>query len=385
MRELTIAASAVRALMDLAACKGASRKTMAERAQIDPADLQNADNRILFSKYVALMRAGQELCNDPALALHFGESVDASRVCMTHMVGGAENIGDAVMQSNRYAPLTVEVEEDGTGDRFQLRRIAGLLWLVDARRNPNDFPELTESSFARMVCTTRRHLGGVQAIKAVHVTHAEPSYSAEYERIFRVPVVFGSDKNALRFDEALLSSFPFPTPSPYVTSVMRGHAEALLQKLESSKSTRDQVESLLMPLLHDGDVSIATIASKLCFSRQTLFRKLKLDGVTFEQVLDELRYKLALNYISANKASVKETARLVGYSDPASFSRAFKRWTGSSPRMYALRRVSSAGGVELLEHDGHLGIGHERSPQQSRAIVLDHRHDRRLVEPHVDR
>lgn len=351
MRELTIAASAVRALMDLAASRGASRKTLAERSRIDPADLQDADNRILFSKYVALMRAGQELCNDPALALHFGESVDPNNVSMTHMVGGAENIGDAVMQSNRYAPLAVEVEGDGTGDRFQLRRIAGQLWLVDARRNPNDFPELTESSFARMVCTTRRFLGGAQAIKEVHVTHPEPTYSAEYGRIFRVPVVFGSDMNALRFDEALLSSFQFPPPAPYVTNVMKTHADALLQKLESTRSTRDRVESLLMPLLHDGDVSMATIASKLCFSRQTLFRKLKVDGVTYEQVLDELRYKLALNYISANKASVKETARLVGYSDPASFSRAFKRWTGASPRTYVAReRARARTEVTRAEH-----------------------------------
>ena len=83
------------------------------------------------------------------------------------------------------------------------------------------------------------------------------------------------------------------------------------------------------------------IADKLCCSRQTLFRKLKAEGVTFEQVLDELRHKLSLNYLNANKDSVKETARLVGYSDPAAFSRAFKRWTGSSPREYAARGAAS--------------------------------------------
>ena len=79
------------------------------------------------------------------------------------------------------------------------------------------------------------------------------------------------------------------------------------------------------------------IADKLCCSRQTLFRKLKAEGVTFEQVLDELRRKLSLNYLNANKTSVKETARLVGYSDSAAFSRAFKRWTGFSPRVYVSR------------------------------------------------
>jgi AraC-like DNA-binding protein len=342
MRDLTVGAGAVRALLELAVSKGASRATLAERSRLDPAELLDADNRIPFSKYVALMRAGQELCRDPALALHFGEEVDASEVSITHGVGGAMNMGDAMAEGNRYAPLGIEVEADGTGDRFQLRRAEGQLWFVDARRNPNDFPELTESAFARMVCTARRHLGGKQAFTAVHVTHAEPGYRAEYERIFRVPIVFGSDRNALRMDEAVLASFQFPTSSRYVTSVMRGHAEALLQKLERSRSTRDRVEALLLPLLPAGDVRMRIIADTLCVSRQTLFRQLKTEAVTFEQVLDELRHRLALDYLGANRSSVKETARLVGYSDPAAFSRAFKRWTGSSPRAYVSRCVSSA-------------------------------------------
>ena len=123
---------------------------------------------------------------------------------------------------------------------------------------------------------------------------------------------------------------------------MRNHAEALLQRLESSHSMRDRVERTLMPLLHTGDVSMDTIAGELGVSRQKLFRSLRAEGVTFEQVLDELRHELALNHLSANKASVKQTARLVGYSEPAAFSRAFKRWTGASPRMYVSRSVSTA-------------------------------------------
>lgn len=345
MHDLTVAASVVRALMDLAVSKGASRKSLAERSRIDAADLQDADSRVPFAKYVALMRAGQELCNDPALALHFGEEVDPSELSIAHSVGGAESFGDALEQGNRYAPLAVEVEGDGTGARFQLRRFAGRMWLVDVRRNPNDFPELTESTFARMASVTRRLVGDRQAIKAVHVTHAEPAYRAEYERIFRVPVVFGSDRNALQIDEALVSSLPFPSSSRYVTSVLRDHAEALLKKLESSHSTRDRVESLLMPLLNTGGVRMDMIARKLGLSRQTLFRKLRVEGVAYEDVVDDLRRKLALDYLSGGKASVKQTARLVGYSDPAAFSRAFKRWTGSSPRLYRPESATAAAAV----------------------------------------
>jgi AraC-like DNA-binding protein len=86
-------------------------------------------------------------------------------------------------------------------------------------------------------------------------------------------------------------------------------------------------------MLHTGDASRDAIAEKMGLSRQTLFRTLKAEGTTFEKVLDELRHKMALNYLSGKKVSVNETAYLVGFSEPAAFSRAFKRWTGSSPRM----------------------------------------------------
>src|SRR5438105_14762356 len=120
MRDLTVAASGVRALMNLAVSRGASRTTLSDRSGIDEADLQDRDNRVLFSKYVALMRAGQELCNDPALALHFAEAVDVSEISVTCTVGGAETIDGALAQVNRYSRLAVEVEGVGTGDRFRL-------------------------------------------------------------------------------------------------------------------------------------------------------------------------------------------------------------------------------------------------------------------------
>jgi len=49
-------------------------------------------------------------------------------------------------------------------------------------------------------------------------------------------------------------------------------------------------------------------------------------------VLNELRHKLAAQYLSERKLAVNETAYLLGFSDPAAFSRAYKRWTGHSPR-----------------------------------------------------
>ncbi len=74
------------------------------------------------------------------------------------------------------------------------------------------------------------------------------------------------------------------------------------------------------------------VASRMGLSRQTLFRKLKSEGVTFKKVLDSLRRELAIHYFNEEGNSVNEAASLLGFSEPAAFSRAFKRWTGSSPR-----------------------------------------------------
>jgi AraC-like DNA-binding protein len=306
---------------------------LAERSHIGLEELQDQDNRIPFAKYVALMRAGKELCNDPALALHFGEAFDMAELSIVGLLGHAcQTIAEAFAQLNRYERLIADVDGVAAGNRIMLSRSAGQLWLIDTRGDPNDFPELTESSFARMVCASRRMPGEKQFIRAVHVTHAAPAYRAEYDRVFQMPVVFESDKNALLMTDESWQTLKTPLPSRYVFGILSERAEALFKSLESSKSTRGRVESLLVPILHTGDASMETIAGKLAFSRQTIFRKLKAEGTTFQKVLDELRHKMALHYLSGKKVSVNQTAYLVGFSEPAAFSRAFKRWTGSSPR-----------------------------------------------------
>lgn len=86
-----------------------------------------------------------------------------------------------------------------------------------------------------------------------------------------------------------------------------------------------------MAVLPHGEGSMDAVAARLRLGRRTLLRKLKNEGVTFEKVLDELRQKLAHQHLGEGK-NVNETAYLLGFSDPAAFSRAFKRWTGTSPR-----------------------------------------------------
>lgn len=115
--------------------------------------------------------------------------------------------------------------------------------------------------------------------------------------------------------------------------VLSAHAAALLEDLQANQTMRGRVERLIMPLLHKGDtVGKAFVARALGVSGRTLYRRLKAEGVSFEQLLDDLRHRLAVHYLDGRKVSVSEAAYLVGFADASAFSRAFKRWTGASPR-----------------------------------------------------
>jgi AraC-like DNA-binding protein len=318
-------------LLAFAVSRGADRSRLLERSGIDPEALDDLDRRIAFPAYVALMREAKALTGDEALALHFAEVVAIESVSIVGLISQASgSMRDAFIQLNRYVRLIVDVG-DGTRDRFEMVVAGGEPWLVDTRPNPNDFPELTESALAQLAFGPRR-VGVPPFVKTLHVTHAEPSYRAEYERIFAAPVVFEAEWNGFQVERAVVNRDVAPILPRYAFGVLTDRADALLAELDGSESARGRVEDQLMPILHTGDASMTTIASRLGVSRQTLFRQLRAEGVTFERVIDELRHRLAIRYLSGSKVSVNETAYLVGFSDPASFSRAFKRWTGVSPR-----------------------------------------------------
>ncbi len=330
MVELTVGAGIARGLFKFAVAKGADAEALRARSGLDAADLDDQDKRVAMTRYIALMRAAKELSGDAAIALHYGEEVDLSEVSIAGLIMNASaDMREAFVQMNRFGRLAVEVETEAGASRFKHVLENGELWLVDTRSDPESFHELTEVTFARQLCGLRRFLPRPFALE-VHVTHPAPAYAAEYVRVFGCPVVFDARWNAMRTD-ASLQSHKVALQPHYVFGVLSEKAEALVKELENSKSARGKVESQLMLVLHTGDVSMDTIATKLGVSRQTLFRRLKAEDVTFEKVLDDLRHRLALSYLSGRKASVNETAYLIGFSDPAAFSRAFKRWTGKSP------------------------------------------------------
>jgi AraC-like DNA-binding protein len=329
----SVSASYAKTLIEFAASRGARPGALLDCARIAPAALADPDHRIALTDLKSLMRAAAAQCADPAFALHFGESpilYDTTIVGL--IIRSSETMGEAIREFRRYARLVMEVDAADGPDRFALSPDGAGVLLEDRRPDPNDFPEITEATFARFICDALRQFPGRPSFfRAVFVTHAAPGHAAEYERVLKAPTTFGAHRNAVLFDAGLLTA-RLPTANRYTFNIFSAHADSLLKSLNGVRSTKGEVERILASNLHKGDARMATVAAAMRMSAPTLYRKLRKEGARYDALLDALRRRMAVDYLSSGGVSVNETAYLLGFSDPAAFSRAFKRWTGASPR-----------------------------------------------------
>jgi AraC-like DNA-binding protein len=327
--QATVSGGFFSALFAFVVSLGADRAELLACAGVAEADFADQDARIPLAAYKALYRAGEAMTGDPALPLKFPEATRFEQISIVGLIcQAADTMGGALKQLNRFSKLVVEVDGVSDGPRFQLVPRDDGLWLQD-RCAVDDFPELVEAALARFTCEMARHYPDFVFVLAAHLTRPRPAHAAEYEPILRAPVTFGAAWNALKIEPAWLN-LAIQRPNRYAFGMFNGHADALLKSLEDSKTTRGRVEALLIPSLHTGELAMEPIARALGLSRQTLYRRLRAESVSFDQVLDALRRRMAETYLET--LSVNETAYLVGFSETSAFSRAFKRWTGSSPR-----------------------------------------------------
>lgn len=278
---------------------------------------------------IAVMRSAADVCCDPAFALHFGNHVPCEQVSLASpLAQAATTITGAMTLLNRYARLGFDFPALGVNDRFRLEQDMTGVWLHD-RRPPDSWPEITESLFARLARGVRR-VAARDVLRAVYVTYPEPAHRPAYDDVFCVPIHFAGPHNALLLDDSNLQTMLTPAPA-HVTRILAAHADARLAALEEQRTTRGRVGIAVRSLLATGGVNITHVGQMLAMSRQTLYRRLRQEGTTFESVLEGVRQAVAIELLAQRDLSVRDVARRTGFAHPEAFSRAFKRWTGRSP------------------------------------------------------
>lgn len=336
MSQPMMAAGFLTALLDYTVLRGANRADLLAASGLSEAALADQDRRVPVASYQALIEAGIEATGDTALLLrHTLESRLETMSVVGQIVHTSASLAHSIEQLNRYLRLMAEVDIPGGRDRFELAQSGGEVWIVDHAVVEGAAYIALEASFARFISEFRRSFPGQAFALEMEVTYPPPPHAHEYPELFRIPVTFEATRNALRIAPVWLGAdSEFEPGNAYTFGVFTRHADTLLEDLGRQGTIRARIEEKILPDLHRGSLSMDKLARDLGMSRQTLYRRLKEEGASFAQIHDDLRRRMAIDYLTARKVSVNETAYLLGFSEASSFVRAFKRWTGQSPTAY---------------------------------------------------
>lgn len=165
----------------------------------------------------------------------------------------------------------------------------------------------------------------------VQLTRPEPSAPAPYRRVFGENVRYAADRNAIVLAEPDATR-PLPTANADLVRASEKLALERLVRLESAQLSL-RVRREIVEDLQAGGGGQRTVAERLGMSARALQRKLARESTSYQQVLDETRSELALEYLADN-LSQQEIAYMLGFSDSSAFTKAFRRWFGIAPTQY---------------------------------------------------
>jgi AraC-like DNA-binding protein len=165
----------------------------------------------------------------------------------------------------------------------------------------------------------------------VRLTHRQ-ARNADYAELFGDDVEFGAFADDITFSNSIRQS-PVVSADPHLNKLLVSYCEeAICHRPKSKGSFQSTVENAIVPLLPHGKAQAGEIARQLGLSQRTFARRLSLEGLTFSELLENLRSDLANRYLDDGDLPISQIAWLLGYRELSAFSHAFKRWTGKTPR-----------------------------------------------------
>jgi AraC-like DNA-binding protein len=165
----------------------------------------------------------------------------------------------------------------------------------------------------------------------VRFAHHRPA-NAEFSEVFGDTIEFGAGVDEIIFS-ASLKNAPVVSADPHLNRLLISYCEdAISHRAKNRGLFQSRVENAVAPLLPHGKATAGEISRQLGVSPRTFARRLSKEGRTFSSLMTTLRSDLAKRYLADGDLAISQVAWLLGYREVSSFSNAFKRWTGKSPR-----------------------------------------------------
>lgn len=316
-------------LVSLAEEYGASRALLLKEAGVSQKDLDDPEARIEAELFARVVTAAIEKSGQPDLGIRLGSQLKVT----THGVLGyaamtSATLADALTLVTKYVqtrtPMLVASISVKRG--IAVIRIDEAAVLGEIRR------PLLEIAASAVNAVALFLTNGEFKCDSVRFPFEEPEYAEEYRGAFGCPSVFGAEATEIHFSGALLNR-PLLLADEAAQKQAALQCEEELRAIETSDDLGQRIRAQLLKA-SDSLLDLDQISAQLGLSPRTLRRRLQDSGTSFQQVLNRAREDLAGQLLRTTPMTVSEIADRLGYTNQSNFSRAFKGWTGLSPRQF---------------------------------------------------
>lgn len=291
-------------------------------AGLDASALDFAENTIPYAAFGRLFEEAARRTGCEHFGLLVGQAWHLSTMGMVgQMVRHSSTVGAALRAGAVYHHLNSQGGVVFLRERGSIAEWAYAIY----RRGVQGVNQIGDGVLAALVNYMRELCGMNWVPTEVVVAHAPPADASPYRRLFRSPVRFNSEINALRFPAHWLKR-AVPGADPRILRDLQRQASAIPQP-----DLIEKVHRSLRALLLSGAVTGDAVAQTLAMHRRTLNRRLKDHGTTFREVLEDVRFEAACQLLSATQLTLDDIAGALGYAGASPFTRAFRRRAGTTP------------------------------------------------------
>ncbi|PSL48893.1 AraC-like DNA-binding protein [Chitinophaga niastensis] len=273
------------------------------------------------------------LSNDPLFGLHFAESLQPAALGIVgEIIQSSATAGEALTHAAALTHLVTDqcrMELTRTNKTFTVRLIPATDY---GATPPYAFRQLIDLLLVMVIHELDGLLLEKIAPSAVRLAYTVPDLP-EYERVFRCRPSKRAGEYVLVFDIKYWDE-PLLTANYELQNLLLQKVSTLTNTTAQPQTLQLRIYNYLLANSYLGVSSLDDMAANFNISPRSLQRKLKEEGVKYQDVADAVRRSLAVYYISSGNYPLKDISYMLGYNELSAFTRAFKRWTGSTPVSY---------------------------------------------------
>jgi AraC-like DNA-binding protein len=308
--------------------RGIAVEGLLESAGLRPVQVEVPNEKIARSSAIALLEEAARITADPAFGLSAAEFYQPGANVFDYAGVTSPTIEAALTRVCRYARLV----DEALILKLELQEPLAMIVFRTADGEPS--PRVLTEYLLGVGIVAARQWVGFSFPMEVRFQHPAPADLSPYDRIIRGIVRFDAGHDALVFPKLALA-VPVRSADPDLLPVLDAQAAKLLAAtLSESMSLPERVRALLRSELPSGSPTSERMAERLHMSERTLRRRLSEHSTSMKEILDDLRRELALTMLTEPRATIEDVALRLGFSDATAFHRAFRRWTGRTPKAF---------------------------------------------------